>query len=352
MSKFSDSLGENSVLEQEILALRNYKRKAQGEIQRLTSELSEVKQTLETTENILGTDMTPPIWMVPDKPKSSAATIKVILSDTHFDEVVNPDEVDGLNAYNREIAEQRLERWAQNIIKVSRHYLSGMKYDGLVLSLGGDIFSGDIHEELKETNADTILGSLLHWSEQIAGAIQLLHEEFKNIHVVSVVGNHGRTSRKPRAKLRAKTNFDWLLAKMLERHYAGNDSVTFQIPDGADALIKVYEHGHLLTHGDQASGGGGIGGVWPPIMRLRARKAQRYLAMNENFSTMWCGHWHQLVQTPGLIVNGSLKGWDEYAAVSNFPYEQPQQAFAIITPENGITIQAPIFCQNRKKEKW
>lgn len=352
MSKFSDSLETNTLLEQEVASLRSYKRKAQGEIQRLSNELAEVRQTLETTENILGSDMTPPLWMAPEKPKSSSATIKVILSDTHFDEVVNPDEVDGLNAYNRDIAEQRLERWAQNIIKVSRHYLSGMKYDGLVLSLGGDIFSGDIHEELKETNADTILGSLLHWSEHIASAIHLLHEEFGNIHVVSVVGNHGRTSRKPRAKLRAKTNFDWLLAKMLERHYAGNDKVTFQIPDGADALIKIYEYGHLLTHGDQASGGGGIGGVWPPIMRLRARKAQRYLAMNENFSTMWCGHWHQLVQTPGLIVNGSLKGWDEYAAVSNFPYEQPQQAFAIVTPDNGITIQAPIFCQNKKKEKW
>jgi hypothetical protein len=347
MSKFSESLASNSHDVKELESLRNFKRKAQGDI-----ELEKVQKTLETTENILGTNLTPPSWLAPDKPKYSSATIKVILSDTHFDEIVNPDEVDGLNAYNRTIAEQRLERWAQNIIKVSRHYLSGMKYDGLVLSLGGDIFSGDIHEELKETNADTILGSLLHWSEQIAAAIYLLHKEFRNVHVVSVVGNHGRTSRKPRAKLRAKTNFDWLLAKMLERHYAGNDSVTFQIPDGADALIKIYEYGHLLTHGDQASGGGGIGGVWPPIMRLRARKAQRYLAVNENFSTMWCGHWHQLVQTPGLIVNGSLKGWDEYAAISNFPYEQPQQAFAIVTPDNGITIQAPIFCQNRKKEKW
>jgi hypothetical protein len=67
---------------------------------------------------------------------------------------------------------------------------------------------------------------------------------------------------------------------------------------------------------------------------------------------MWCGHWHQLVQTPGLIVNGSLKGVDEYAFINNFGYEQPQQALAVITPERGITIQAPIFCVDRKKEGW
>jgi hypothetical protein len=139
---------------------------------------------------------------------------------------------------------------------------------------------------------------------------------------------------------------------MLERHYANNNKVTFQIPDGADCLVQVYGYGHLLTHGDQASGGGGIGGIWPPIMRLRARKAQRYLATGENFSTMWCGHWHQLVQTSNLIVNGSLKGYDEYAAISNFQYEQPQQALAIITPERGITMQAPVFVQDRKREGW
>lgn len=352
MSKFTESLETHDPVRKELEDLRRFKKKALGDIQRLTTELEEVTKTLDTTENILGTSIEPPKWLTPAKPKSSSATIKVILSDTHFDEVVNPDEVDGLNAYNREIAEMRLERWAQNIVKVSRHYLAGMTYDGLVLSLGGDIFSGDIHEELKETNADTILGSLLHWSEQIGGAIELLADEFKKIHVVSVVGNHGRTTRKPRAKLRAKTNYDWLLAKMLERHYQKDERISFQIPDGADAFVKVYDMGHLITHGDQASGGGGIGGVWPPIMRLRARKAQRYLAIGENFQTMWCGHWHQLVQTPGLIVNGSLKGWDEYAAVSNFPYEQPQQAFAIVTPDNGITIQAPIFCQDRKKEGW
>lgn len=352
MSKFSEGLKTNNQTLQELEELKRFKKKALGDIQRLTAELEEITKTLNTTENVLGTTIAPPKWMSPDKPKVSAATIKVMLSDTHFDEIVNPEEVDGLNAYNRDIAEMRLKRWSQNVIKVARHYLAGLKYDGLVLSLGGDIFSGDIHEELKETNADTILGSLLHWSEQIGGAIDLLSEEFGKVHIVSVVGNHGRTTRKPRAKLRAKTNYDWLLAKMLERHYSKNDKISFQIPDGSDALVKVYGYGQLITHGDQASGGGGIGGVWPPIMRLRARKAQRYLATGENFQTMWCGHWHQLVQTPSLIVNGSLKGADEYSFVNNFAYEQPQQAFAIITPENGITMQAPIFCQDRKKEGW
>ena len=318
----------------------------------LEAQLAAANRALTVVERAESSVLTPPRWLSPDKPKPKSATVVAMLSDTHFDEVVLPEEVDYLNCYNREIAVKRLEAWSRGLVKMARHYLAGLKYDGVVLILGGDIFSGDIHEELAETNEDTMIGSLLFWSEQIAAAIAVLADEFGKVHVPAVVGNHGRTSRKPRMKLRAKTNFDWLLAKMVERHFHADKRITFTIPEGADAFISVYQHGQLITHGDQASGGQGIGGIYPPIMRLRARKAQRYLATGQNFTTLWMGHWHQYLPSPGLIVNGSLKGLDEYAFINNFGHEVPQQAMAIITPEHGITVQAPIFCQDRKKEGW
>lgn len=320
--------------------------------QQLNERIVELEKALGIVERVESVDLEPPVWLVPAKPKKSSATLVVMLSDTHFDEVVNPDEMEGLNAYNREIAVMRLERWTQNVIKLARHYLSGVTYDGVVVILGGDIFTGDIHEELSITNDDTMIGSLLYWSEQLAAAIDLLAGEFKKCHVVSVVGNHGRTTRKPRMKQRVKTNFDWLLAKMVERHFAKDKRLSFTIPESADALIHIYEHGHLVTHGDQVSGGGGIGGIYPPIMRMRARKHQRYMATGKSFQTLWLGHWHQYLSTPSMIVNGSLKGFDEYALLMGFGFEQPQQALAVVTPEKNITFQAPVFCLDRKKEKW
>lgn len=318
----------------------------------LQDQLEEALKALHFIGDVTEANIEPPKWLSPDKPKLSAATLVVMLSDLHLDEVVIPSEVDGLNAYNRQIAEMRLNKWTRNVVKMARHYLAGVKYDGCVLLLGGDIFSGDIHEELADTNADTMMGSLLYWSEQLAAAIDLLATEFGKVHVASVVGNHGRTTRKPRMKLRAKTNFDWLLAKVLERHFAKDKRVTFDTPESTDCFTKIYGYGHLMTHGDQVSGGGGIGGIYPPIMRLRARKAQRYLATGANFSTLWMGHWHQYLPSPFLVVNGSMKGVDEYAFINNFGYEPPQQALAIVTPEHGITIQAPVFCLDRKKEGW
>lgn len=320
--------------------------------QQLLEKITDLEKVLGIVERVESSHLEPPMWLVPAKPKKSSATLVVMLSDTHFDEVVNPDEMEGLNAYNREIAVMRLERWTQNVIKLARHYLSGVTYDGIVVILGGDIFTGDIHEELTITNDDTMIGSLLYWSEQLAASIDLLAGEFKRCHVVSVVGNHGRTTRKPRMKQRVKTNFDWLLAKMIERHFSKDKRISFTVPESADALISIYEHGHLITHGDQVSGGGGIGGIYPPIMRMRARKHQRYMATGKSFQTLWLGHWHQYLSTPSMIVNGSLKGFDEYALLMGFGFEQPQQALAVVTPEKNITFQAPVFCMDRKKEKW
>lgn len=342
----------NRAADNDVARIRKQRDAAVAESDKLREELTALRRTLEVVESLEDAKLQPPRWLSPTKPKLSGATLVVMLSDLHLDEVVIPDEVDFLNAFNRQIAKMRLERWAQNVIKLARHHFNGVKYDGVVILLGGDIFSGDIHEELVETNADTILGSLHYWSEHIAAAIDMMLNEFGRGVVASVVGNHGRTTRKPRAKLRARTNYDWLLAKNLERHFKNDRRVTFQVPEGADVLVNIYGQGHLMTHGDQAHGGSGIGGIWPPVMRLRARKAQRYLAVGANFQTLWLGHWHQYISTPSLVVNGSLKGVDEYSFTNNFGYEVPQQALAIVAPEKGIVVHAPVFCQDRKREGW
>ena len=347
-----DELGKQSEVDTDLVRIRKQRDSFANQNARLQNKIDELERVLSVVDEVDGLSVQPPTWLAPAKPKRSAATLVVMLSDTHFDEVVNPEEMEGLNAYNRQIAVMRLEKWSQNVIKLARHYLAGVDYDGVVLILGGDIFSGDIHEELHDTNADTMLGSLLFWAEQVSAAVDLLATEFGKIHVASVVGNHGRMTRKPRMKQRVKTNFDWLLAKMVERHFEKDKRVTFTIPESADCLIQIYGHGHLLTHGDQVSGGGGIGGIYPPIMRMRAKKHARYMATNKSFQTLWLGHWHQYISTPSMVVNGSMKGFDEYALLMGFGHEQPQQALAIVTPDRNMTIQAPVFCMDRRKEGW
>ena len=297
-----------------------------------------------------------PRWLAPPRKKGSEhhATLNVLVTDTHFDEEVDPAEIDGINAYNREIAELRLRRCAERAVLLARHYLGGMKYDGVCLMLGGDIFSGNIHEELARTNRDTLFGSLLHWIGPMGALVGMMADEFKKIHVVGVPGNHGRLTRKPVAKKRAPDNLDWLLYHLLRRDFKSDDRVTWEISRGADAHVQIYDVRYLLTHGDQFRGGSGISGALAPLLLGTHRKTRRQAAAGRPYDYMVMGHWHQEMCLParGLIVGPCLKGYDEFAYVQNYEPEKPKQLLWITTPERGITFTAPIFVSDRKAEGW
>ena len=310
-----------------------------AQVRELEADLDQAEMRSQLFTQLAGHTYKSPKWLT-TTPKKSSGVVCTILSDTHFDEVVRPEEIGYRNEYNREIAVARLENYFQKVILLTKDYITGINYEGCVLFLGGDIFSGDIHEELTQTNEDTMLSSVIFWTEQITAGINLLAEHFKYVHIPCVVGNHGRRTRKPRAKLRAKDNFDWFLAKTLEQRFIENKKVTFEVATGADLMVDVQDTTYLLTHGDQARGGGGIGGIWPPLMRLVARKRN-----NTDFDYMVLGHFHQLIMAPssGFLLNGSLKGYDEYAAIENFAYEVPQQALWINVPDKGILWQTSLL---------
>lgn len=283
-----------------------------------------------------------PKWLSapPKRSKKSPVIATAFLSDTHFDEVVDAHQINGVNAYNRTIAEQRLRRFFEKSVLLCERYLA-FDVQGMVLPLGGDMVSGNIHEELKETNEATILETCLHWADQLQAGIELLAGHFPRVFVPAVVGNHGRNTRKPRAKGRVQDNFDWLIYQLLARRAPKN--VTFQVGVDADVRWTVYQHRYHMTHGDQFRGGSGWGGMASPILRGDQRKRVREDAVRTPYDTLIMGHWHQFRDFGRVIINGSLKGYDEYAHLENFEFEVPQQGFWCTDPTHGRMLTCPIF---------
>ena len=293
----------------------------------------------------------PPAWTRAAKAGSTQATPTAFLSDAHFDEVVHPEQVEGLNGYDRAIAGDRLRRFFENTAVIAKDYLRGLSYPGIVMPMGGDMFSGDIHEELKETNESTIHESLYHWIDPMIAGLKLLADEFGKVYVPTVVGNHPRGTRKPSHKMRVPNNFDWLFAVLLEKFLVGDKRITFGVSKAADIGYDVYETRYRLSHGDQFRGGDGIAGLLSPLMIGDARKRKRSQATGTEYDYLLLGHWHQRAAFKRIIVNGSLKGYDEYAYHSNFEFEEPQQSFWLTDPRHGVTISAPIHVKG-KREKW
>jgi len=270
----------------------------------------------------------------------------LFISDIHFDEYVDPAQIGYVNEYNRQVAIKRIQHTFKTAINILMNYVSNPKYDGLIICLGGDLLSGNIHEELNETNEKPIMKSIIDLTELLHQGISECSKIFKKVSVYCVVGNHGRLHKKPRMKNRVFDNFEWLIYQNLARQFNDNKDVNFVIPDGPDAVFTVYDKTFLLTHGDQFKGGSGISGIFTPLHLGLHRKQTKQAAIHASFDVMMLGHFHQYIHTNNIIVNGSIKGYCEFANMCNFTFQRPMQALWINNPELGMVMRTPILCDS------
>jgi len=296
-----------------------------------------------------------PKWTVEPKKGKHVAMPVAHLSDTHFDEVVDAKQVGFVNAYNREIARKRLRRFFEKTVEICDSYLKGVDYPGIVLPVSGDMFSGNIHAELRETNEATLNESLVFWIDEMWAGINLLADRFGRVFVPWVVGNHPRMTLKPAAKNGPTDNFDWALGALLSRDFkrAKDPRVQFQIAESFDNHFRIFNSNYCQTHGDQFKGGSGISGLATPLALGDARKRKRSHAMKLPYDYLIIGHWHTRRNDPVVKVNGTVKGFDEYSFKMNFDFQDPQQSFWLDTPEHKITLEMPIFvkCPNEGWER-
>ena len=299
---------------------------------------------------IRDTPVEPPKWLIHASNKKKFAGVPTLMaSDWHWGEIVDPSQINGTNSFNMEIAQKRAKRMIEKATDLLKNHVAHSDYPGIVYVLGGDMVSGDIHEELMATNQTEIMPTILDLFGVLIWCIETLANEFGNVFVPCVSGNHGRNTHKIRNKGRNFTSFDWLLYQFLDKHFEKDKRIQFLIPDGPDAYYSIFNHRYLLTHGDQFRGGDGVIGALGPIIRGDHRKRSRNAQIDMSYDTMIIGHWHQLIQLERLIVNGSLKGYDEYAYSNNFGFEPPRQAMWITHPEHGITFSIPVYVDEVKK---
>ena len=302
---------------------------------------------------LVETPLSPPDWLTKSRRGVDDLTgvPTLFLSDVHHGEVVRPEEIGGINEFNVALSNARIRTYIQVSIALLTEHLAAPNYPGVVLMLGGDMVSGDIHEELANTNELEPIPAALDLTGTLVWAIRTLADKFGKVYVVGVTGNHGRTSRKPRMKRRNHTNFDWLIYQMLRMQFAEDERITFQIPDGPDAMFNVYGTRYLLTHGDQFRGGDGFAGAVVPIARGDRKKRAKHSRLEKGYDVMCIGHWHTYIHTEEYVVNGSVKGYDEYANAGNFDPQEPIQALWITHPVHGMTFRMPVYLERKAEGK-
>jgi hypothetical protein len=335
----------------------------QRDMLRLKDEISNLKRLLidaqrdaidgeairEILQGIVRAPVEPPNWLIEQKSGAKSSHVPMtIWSDWHCGEVVSLSETNGQNEFNTAIFERRVKRLVEKTIHLCKQHGPG-NYPGIVINLLGDMVSGALHAELLKTDEEEVIPSALRVRDILAWALGVMADEFGRVYVPCTSGNHGRNTMKPQFKRTVFENFDWLIYQLLARTFAKDKRITFDIPDSNEVSYKVYGLRFLAMHGDMlgVKGGDGIIGSLGPILRGEMKVGKQASAMGRHYDVLLLGHWHQHIMLRRIIVAGTLKGWDEFAAKAlRAPPAPPSQPLWFVERSIGIVQSMEVYLED------
>lgn len=271
----------------------------------------------------------------------------LMLSDWHIGETVDPAQVHGANEFSAAVADRRVKSVIDRVLHLAFHHVKTPDYPGIVVVLGGDFVSGWLHEELFRTDWCAPTQAANWCVSRLHAALVRLAEAFGKAHVVCVPGNHGRLTKKPMAKGGATSCFDHAIYEALADRLRDDARITWQIPASGDALFQVAGTRFLALHGHElgVKGGDGLIGALGPIMRGAIKTGRAERSLGRDFDVLLLGHFHQSIWQPrsGIVVNGTLKGFDEYSRSQRYSYQPPVQTLFFVHPRFGCNLPFDVF---------
>jgi hypothetical protein len=316
-------------------------------------EIAELNIKLDQTLQLVTADAESPSWTLPENnEKGYSDNIPVLLvSDVHYGENVNPREVPDGNCYSPRVSDERWDRLINNTILKTR--AKGKSSKGIVVCFLGDDISGDIHDELKETNYQTPIDACMSVAQQKIKMLKAFEQEFGKVWAISVMGNHGRTNKKPQSKGVSEHNYDTLITAIVQRQLEENKNITFYTPKSGEAYFELCGYNFLATHGDRIGSRGGQGfiGCSATIARGQHKTRQAYSQIKKPIDWLLIGHFHTPILLEHTIANGTLVGYSQYARDLKIEPSYPSQTLFYVDKTYGVTDVSRIYVTNQEQLK-
>ena len=220
----------------------------------------------------------------------------------------------------------------------------------------GDMISGDIHEELARTNVENCMLQMMNGAFLISQAIRELSAHFTTIRIPAVVGNHGRMTRKIPSKDKYM-DWDYMMYQWIAAFCKDLDNVNFEIPKSFMHIFEVANQRILIMHGDSISGGGSLNAITASVQKLRTviQYGERTGAEDRftGFDAVMIGHFHRIdeydIGTGPLLINGTLKGGDEFTTSRLHVATAPKHLISWWHPELGYLGKEIIYLDKYDK---
>lgn len=318
-----------------------------------TKRADHAEHALRQLAGIADRKVVAPKWLA-SKPGAKGRAVGLLhLSDLHVGEVVLAEEIGGINEYNPEIFQRRFRRMISASIEILPRWAADCKLEGVILALNGDLISGDIHDELRRTNAITSHEQVALATDEIAAAINKLADRFGTVMVTVTPGNHGRSTEKTHAKRMAALSYDTMVGNILARQFVEDERVTINIAAGPDILFPVFGWWALQTHGDSMGTGGGQGFAGPELPIVRGGKKVKLsgFSSGQRYDLILTAHYHTSSNPGKLLANGSMVGYSEYAQRIRGEPEPPQQWLGLIHEKWGLRERVPIALEDPRRHE-
>jgi metallophosphoesterase superfamily enzyme len=274
------------------------------------------------------------------------------LSDLHLGEVVKLEHVNGVNAFNKDIAIQRMDA----ILRKFENYCTKSKIDECFILLNGDLVDGGLRLESMRNSDLNELESIFFLHDYLIQRLCQLSKSFKKINVVVIVGNHSRIlPGKPYYKEKVVMSYEYLLGRMLKSYFdhrkelETNKVIDIIVPESAFTILNVNGSKFLVTHGDILSGGGSGGFAGIPFYAIAMSSAKLYgilhqIGVQENlqFDNLLFGHLHVPCRIPlfnGNFAygNGCICGANEYSIFKMKSVAIKQQTLVVVFGDGQVS---------------
>jgi hypothetical protein len=269
---------------------------------------------------------------------TSEGTVVILASDWHVEENVGA-EIGGLNVFNSDIAKQRADKFFQASLRLIRLLQQDIRIDNVILALLGDFISGNIHDELMDTNESAPTHAIVMAQNMIISGIEFwLNNSTFKMTIPCHSGNHARTTKTTRFSAENGYSLEYLMYLHLATHFRNEPRVEFIIPEGYHSYVDVYGYTIRFHHGHAVKYGGGVGGIFIPTYKKIAQWQKGRPASLDCF-----GHFHQMKDGGNFLVNGSLIGYNAYALSIGADFDTPKQTLFLVDKRRGRTCTWPIL---------
>lgn len=270
----------------------------------------------------------------------------VYISDAHYGEVVDPAQAMGLE-YDPDIARSRLQYIAMKVVRWAQLRRTSYPIKKLTVAVLGDMLSGNIHEELEITNAMVMVDQVVEMAEELTAFLATVAAYFPEVECIIVPGNHPRTKKKPSAKNRYDS-WEYLMGKMVQAQVAAGfyhlpeemGNVTVKVPRDIIYIHEVAGHRIAMYHGDgiKSNSFAGLPFYGMKQQETALQKLCRDLGIPP-VDRIAMGHFHQHMSWyhAGIMVNGSIKGGDEFSLSRYMSFHKPMQVIEEYHPKHGLT---------------